>query len=43
MKYYVKMIDGTWKLVKKEDIQDYLNYGCTVKTHTQIKEMGVFK
>lgn len=29
--HYVQQTDGTWKKIKTEDIQKYLNYGCKLK------------
>ena len=31
MKYYVLQIDNSWKEIKFEDIQKFLDYGCKVK------------
>jgi hypothetical protein len=38
MKYYVKLMDGSYKEIKKEDIQKHLDYGSVVVSKQELKD-----
>lgn len=31
-KWYVQMIDNSWKEIKESEIQKFLDYGCKIKS-----------
>jgi hypothetical protein len=35
IKYFVLLINGTWKEIEKSEVRYYLDYGCTVKKETK--------